>query len=307
MTDATKNVLVGVDAGGSHTAAVVADRRLNARGRASGPPGAVFPGHAAAAADAIAFTVREALAAAGTDMPAALLVVGAAGTGRATERDELVRALADYGLAERVEVTTDAAIALESVFHSGPGILLNAGSGSIAYARDADGVVWRVGGLGWQMGDEGSGYWIGRAALSASGKAADGRGPSTALSAALAGAIGAASLDDMVDWAGRADHKEVASLTRTVCHHARHGDAVARALVEAAGRELAEHVIALLHRFPGAHRVDVALAGGVLSPDSPVRDALLRILAEDAPAARHVDVVVDPTLGALTLAARLAG
>ncbi len=307
MTDGMKPVIVGVDAGGSHTAAVVADRRLNVRGRASGPPGAVLPGHTVAAADAIAFTVREALSAAGADAPAAALVVGAAGTGRTEERDQLRGALDGHHLADRVEVTTDAAIALESAFHAGPGILLNSGSGSIAYARDADGVVWRVGGLGWQMGDEGSGYWIGRAALTVFGKAADGRGPSTALSAALAGAIGAVSLDDMVEWAGRADHKEVASLTRTVCHHARHGDAAARAIVEAAGRELGEHVIALLHRFPGSRRVYVALAGGVLSSDSPVRDALLRVLAEEAPAARHVDVVVDPTLGALALAARLAG
>lgn len=301
------DIVIGVDAGGSHTEAVIADRRLTELARASGPPGAVRPGHASAAAYAIAFTVREALARAGVTGPAAALVAGAAGTGRSTEREQLERALEGHKLARRVEVTTDAAIALESAFHTAPGIVLVAGSGSIAYARDAAGVVWRVGGLGWQMGDEGSGYAIGRAALSAVGKGADGRGPATALAQTIAAQAGTTSLDDLVTWTDAADRRAVASLARLVCEAADAGDAVARTIIDDAARELCAHVRALLQRCDDDAPVRVAFAGRLIAAGTALHRAVLECLARDVPRAEPAEAPVDPPLGALALAARLAG
>lgn len=303
----TPVVLVGVDAGGSHTAAAVADEALVVLGRATGSAGAVRPGEVAGSAAAVSATVRQAMRGAGIEGPATLLVIGAAGAGRPEERDALRDAVSRVGLAERVEVTTDAAIALESVFHTMPGILVNAGSGSIAYARDPAGVVWRLGGLGWQLGDEGGGYALARAALSAVGKAADGRGPGTALSSAITTAVGATTLGDLIRWAASADRPAVAALARTVAETAQHGDPVARTLVEVAAEELALHVTALLHRFPEHGHVPVAFSGGLLTPGSAVRAALVGVLEAEVPSVEIAQATVDAPLGAVALAARLRG
>src|SRR5207249_10881432 len=110
-----------------------------------------------------------------------VLVVGAAGVGRDPERSELREALRTERVAEKIVVTGDLGLALEAAFAGGPGIVLVAGGGSVAVGRTPDGVVHRRGGLGWQMGDEGSAYAIARAALAAVGVAQDGRGPATSL------------------------------------------------------------------------------------------------------------------------------
>ncbi len=305
MTEQPTEFLVGVDAGGSHTEAVVADELLTIRARVRGPAGAVRPGGLPAAARAIVGAVRQALTEAGvTGLPRAL-VVGAAGAGREQERRALGDALIEAHVAHHVEVTTDAAVALESVFRQAAGILLIAGSGSIAYARDPSGVVWRAGGLGWQLGDEGSGYHLGRAVLGAVGKAADGRGPATALAAAVARHVGADSLDALVHWSGAASPGAVAALAKIAQEVAQGGDRVAQTLVDAAAEELAQHVLTLLQRFPAEVVVPVALAGGILTAGFPVRDALLATLAERAPRLSVVSQEVDPPRGALALAARL--
>lgn len=301
-------LLAGADSGGSHSEVAVADETLTIRARARGPGSAMGPGRAAPAAEVIVTTVRQALADAGSlDVPK-VLVVGAAGAGREEERRALRDALMELGVARRVEVTTDAAIALESVFHDTPGILLNAGSGSIAYARDPGGVIWRVGGLGWQLGDEGGGYSLGRAALAAVGRAADGRGPPTTLSHALPARIGGMdSFDALVRWANAAKPAQVAALAQAVQEAARDGDAVATDLVHEAADALVKHILALVRRFPAGTAVPVALTGGILSEGWPVREALRSRLEERAPQVLLVTRTVDPPRGALAMAARLRG
>lgn len=300
-------LFVGVDGGGSHTEAVVADQTLVVRARTRGESGAIGPGRVASAAQAIATTVRAALRRAeATDLPDAL-VAGVAGAGREAEQRALVEALSELGLARRIEVTTDAAIALESVFHGSAGILLNAGSGSIAYARDPSGVVWRVGGLGWQLGDEGGGYDLGRAALGAIGRASDGRGAATALSRVVTERIGLEALDDLVRWAGGATPSEVAGLAQAVQEAATAGDRTAIEIVDRAALALADHVTALLSRFPSGTGVPIALAGGILTEGWPVRTALGVVLSERHPQVVIAPQPVDPARGALAMAARLRG
>ena len=115
-------------------------------------------------------------------------MVGAAGAGREPEREELRKALRGENLAPTVVVTTDIEIALAAAFTDGPGIVVSAGTGSVAVGRDQAGKRHRIGGYGWQMGDEGSGYAIGRAALGAVSRAVDARSPKTG--AQRAGASG---------------------------------------------------------------------------------------------------------------------
>src|SRR5690606_5741852 len=144
------------------------------------------------------------------------LVVGAAGVGRSAEREELRAALRTHELAGRLVVTTDVELAMAAAFGTGPGLLLVAGTGSIALRRDASGTLRRAGGHGWQMGDEGSGYWIGRQALQALSRASDGRGPATDLRERFTTALRLSSVDDLVRWSVAAAPGEVAALASLV-------------------------------------------------------------------------------------------
>src|SRR5256714_1063889 len=125
-------LLSGGDGGGSHTAVAIADGDLRILGRAEGPGAAMRPEGGTRSAAVIAELVREAGGRAGVTLPADRLVVGAAGAGREPEREQLVAALLACGLAGEVRALGDAEAALMAAFKDGPGILVSAGTGSIA-------------------------------------------------------------------------------------------------------------------------------------------------------------------------------
>ena len=79
-----------------------------------------------------------------------------------------------------------------------PGVVVIAGTGSIAYGRNERNQAARAGGWGYMLGDEGSGYWIGRAALRAVLREADRRGPATQLTGLLLNYYGVARAQDLI-------------------------------------------------------------------------------------------------------------
>lgn len=298
-------ILLGVDAGGSHTTAAVADGTGAILVRADGGPGAMRRGGAAAAASAILQTCRDALEKAEREVKGDILVVGAAGVGREEERLALQAALEESGLAPRVVVLTDAAIALEAAFSDGPGVVLIAGTGSIAWACHPDGAHSRVGGLGPALGDQGSGYDLGRRGLRAVGLAIEGRGRRTQLTNLIMQRAHAPTLAELVAWASAAGVPAIAALAPAVLDAARDGDAVASALVDAAADDLARHVKALADRFPRGREIRVALGGSLLVRSDDYRKRVVaRIVAEVMDADILADPV-DPVLGAVQLARAL--
>ena len=293
-------VLIGADVGGTKTAVAVSEDGKIV-GRADGPGAAVRPGRALASASTIIEVVRSALSAAGR-LHADVLLVGAAGAGRPTEREELRTALRSESLASQVVVTTDIEIALAAAFGDGPGIVVSAGTGSVAVGRDQTGKQYRIGGYGWQMGDEGSGYAIGRASLGAVSRAVDGRSPGTALSDRVLQASRSADFDSLVRWAAGASPAEVAALAPHVLAVAAEGDPLAQGIADYAARELSQLAICLLPKMDLTPPVRVAITGGLLGPDQPLRKTLLAKLSEE-PAFEPTDAPVDSVAGALRLAA----
>src|SRR5919107_4571282 len=293
-------VLIGADVGGTKTAVAVS-RDGNIVGRANGSGAALRPERVLASAATIADTIRQALSSAGL-LLGDTLVVGAAGAGREAERDELRKALRGENVASSVVVTTDIEIALAAAFADGPGIVVSAGTGSVAVGRDRNGRRHRIGGYGWQMGDEGSGYAIGRASLGAVSRARDGRSPPTALSDRILQATRSADFDALVRWAAGASPAEVAALAPHVLAVAAGGDTLAKGIAEYAARELSQLAICLLPKMELTPPVPVAVTGGLLVPDQPLRRALLAKLREES-AFQPTDTPVDAVAGALQLAA----
>jgi len=289
-------ILLGADAGGSHSAVAIGREDGTVLGRAEGPGAAMRPGGAAASVVVLADIARRAATQAVVSLPVDRAVVGAAGAGRAQEQQELAAALVAAGIARAARV-------LATAFRSAPGIIINAGTGSIAYARDDAGRLHRCGGYGWQLGDEGGGYWLGRRALDAAARARDGRGEGSTLLARLLSGLGLEGFDDLVRWTATATPAQVAALAPHLLNAAREGEAVALRILRDAAGELGALVRALERFFPGAGEIPVALAGGLLFATSPLAAVLRQTLAADMPRARLQTGPVDTAVGALRLAA----
>jgi glucosamine kinase len=300
-------IIVGVDGGGSRTRAMVADERGTSIGSAEGGPSAVRPGEVERSAAIIAAVVGDALAAAGASQVPSVLCVGVAGVGRDAERADLHRALTARALADDVVVQTDATVALDDAFGDGAGVLLVAGTGSIAYGRGQTGVLARVGGWGPVCGDEGGGAWIGRRALSVVTAAADGREPETALVGVIVTAAEVRAPDDLIAWAAHATPADLASLAPAVLRCADSGDRRAMAIVSFATEELVLHVVTLARRLFVDERaaVPVAFAGGLLRRGSPLRARVEHRLKSAVPGALVDPRDVDPVRGAVRAAQRL--
>lgn len=300
-------VLLGIDVGGSRTRVVVArgGGDLTELARAEGPGAVMRPGGAAASAGVIADAARRAAVQAGVELPADAAVAGAAGAGRPLEQEDLAAAIRATGIARRVRVLADAEVALVAAFAGGPGILLNAGTGTVAWARDPGGRLHRSGGYGWQMGDEGGGYWLGRRALEAAGRAQNGREEGSTLLSRLLMALGLQQFDDLVRWSVTATPAQVAALAPHMLNAAREGEGVAQRAVGEAASELVALVTTLEPQFPGKAPVPVATTGGLLGTDSPLCAAFRDCLAVQMPRARLADRPVDAPAGALRLAAEL--
>lgn len=304
---ASRAIVIGVDAGGTHTRAAAAtlDGRIVARARsaAGNPRTAGDDAGRAEIAEAVAEVRR---AASGQVLHVA---IGSAGLVDAAPPEACHRWAEHLGV-EAVTVDSDARIAHAAAFGAGPGIMVVAGTGSQCLAFGPDGRRVRMGGWGPAFGDEGSAYWIARHAIATALRSLD-AGTDHPFSDALLEAAGApryapsaARHDALLDYlygpgAGPTRH---AALARHVARQAEDGVAEASALLAAAGRELARLALAAAERS-GCHRV--ARAGSVLDENRAVRDAFDRRCREDG-----LDVLPDrwdPVRGAVQLALSAVG
>jgi len=295
---------LGVDGGATKTLAVIVDATGREIGRGiagSGNQAAVGPERAVA-------SIREAVAMAaqraGSDGAFSAAWIGLAGVDRPGDRDRLLPHL--DALAGVVRLTNDAELALTGL-DGAVGVAVIAGTGSIAVGRDTSGRMARSGGWGHIIGDEGSGYELGRLALKAAARASDGRGPQTALLPAIMAEWRLSRADAMIDCVyPQGDKGEIARLSALVFAAAREGDAVARRIVREAATELAltAQAVGEMLAFPDG-ALPVALAGGMLIHEADFRATVLRRLRRRRPVGQ-VALVAEPALSAARAAHRLS-
>jgi len=171
--------VLGIDAGGTKTVCLLADAQATIVSEARGP-GANLHAAGELAVEKVLHDVMERAIGDRAIVPAAICL-GIAGVDRDDEAQVVRAMMRRIGYKSRTLVVNDALIALVAGAGDNPGIVIIAGTGSIVYGRNAAGEAARAGGWGHMIGDEGSGYWIGREALAAVMRGADGRGPSTGL------------------------------------------------------------------------------------------------------------------------------
>jgi len=313
MAESFMGCFLGIDGGGSRTTAWLADGDGKPLGCAeSGPSNPIKVGFRAAEREilkAYHACVREAgfsVAAARAARPPLLQAVaaGISGIDRQAAHRTLIAWMRRHIPARHYLLTTDAAIALAAAVRDGAGIIVIAGTGSIAYARDDQGKLMRAGGWGIPFDDGGSGYDIGRRAVSAAIQSADGRGPKTLLLEWICRQLHIRQITDVVT--AQLEQQQVAALFPLVMEAAGEGDLVARHLCDDAARELAELAVALL-KWAGWTRnsTHVVTSGGVFKSSKLIRESFTRHVRRFAPLARVEMLEDSPVQGALWLARNL--
>jgi N-acetylglucosamine kinase-like BadF-type ATPase len=289
--------VIGIDAGGTKTVGLLADERGDTLAEARGG-GANLQVHGELEVEKVLYGILEALG----NPPIAALCLGIAGVDRAGDEAVIRAILGRLGQRERTRVVNDAAIALVAGAPERTGIVVVAGTGSIAYGLDAAGRMARAGGYGHLLADEGSGYWLGREALRAAVRGHDGRGPRTPLGDRVLAALGVASLEELVPlvYERGLSRPQLSSLARLVQEAADAGDPLADALLDRAAGELALAARSVAGRLQLAGRYPVVLAGGLFHgcPDL-VRRLGARL---GLPGAEPRRLEGEPARGALALA-----
>lgn len=232
--------VLGIDGGGSKTAAIAADLQGNVLGRGtSGISNYQSVGLNQAIA-AINKASENAAADAGTTIhKCKVICLGLAGVGREEDRALMLPAIRKLNLADKITLEHDAAVALAGATACQPGVVAMAGTGAMAFGMNSSGEKRRAGGWGNILGDEGSAYYIARRALASACRAYDGREPETALMAKLMKHLG---LDDFTDIVKRiyreeTSTKEIASLAPLVSQSAKDGDETAVMILHDAAQE----------------------------------------------------------------------
>lgn len=303
-------LLLLVDAGGTHTRALVTTLCGVKAGESRGGPSNAFVAGEAEALANLTRTVRRALAcchARRAQIEAA--VIGSAGVDHRDGRDDSIqKALrAQFGWA-RVLVVEDALIALEGALLGRPGVVVASGTGSMVCGKTARGRIVRVGGWGPLFGDEGSAQWIGRHALQAAARAADGTGPKTMLLSIFNRVFGLGSFDGIIGaiYGRTMSPAKLGSLAPLVSQAAQRGDACALEIFERAGKELATQAAAAIRRL-NLQRPTVSYQGSTFRSGRLLLDPLERNLKHHVPDVSLAPPLLPPLGGAFLLALRELG
>ena len=311
----TRIVVAGIDGGASSTACVIADGEGHVLGVGRGGP--IDHLYRATGRRQTHTALREAIGAArreaGPRIPVRQVVraVVAGLTGLepdSAESRHAVRMIRALLPAHVVRATWDAEIAFAGASGGGPGVMVIAGTGSVALGRNRAGRTARAGGYGFLIDDAGGGVSIGQAALRAALRAADGWGPRTALEAMLRKHLGEWPEIRARVYGEGGGRPLLASLAPLVHRAARRGDPVARDILAEAGRSLGLLALAVAGRLRMSREpFDLFLVGGVFAMGAPVVEPLRAVVRLRAPRCRIRRPRHPPAAGAVLMALEAAG
>jgi N-acetylmuramic acid 6-phosphate etherase len=302
-----RTLVLGIDGGGTHTVALLAkvtEGVWTLLGRGAAGSSNLHAAGTASALAALDAAVDAAFAAAELKRDTVTSAcLGLAGAGRAEEQ-ALIRAWAEQArLAAKIDVTSDAAILLAAGTPKGWGLVLIAGTGSIALGRTKDGRSGRAGGWGYLLGDEGSCYALALAGLQAVARAADGRGPATMLTEHFLKRFNVSQPQELIGavYGGGWDRAGLAALAPLVVEAAE-SDAVAAEIVDQGARQLSLAAASVARQLQWTGPVPIALAGGLLLGSAGYRQRVLHALQSVGLQVDPVTLVQEPAEGALRVA-----
>ncbi len=232
---------------------------------------------------------------------------GIAGAGRRNVSRKLSVFLGQEFSGAVVSVTTDAEVALEAGVGAGPGVVLIAGTGSIAFGRNAEGETARAGGNGPWIGDEGSAFDIGRRAVIAVSRTRDCSAPVTLLSEMIPELLNCPDWDELLERIMKDPDQVFPKLFPLVVEAAEAGDSTAHEILFSSAIGLGNLAMNVIRRL-GMQQKEFSLlkCGGVFAKSTALDKILDPILRSEAKKARIARLDVSPAVGAARSAARLA-
>ncbi|HZR67105.1 MAG TPA: BadF/BadG/BcrA/BcrD ATPase family protein [Terriglobales bacterium] len=293
---------LGIDGGGTKTRCLVGDQDTQL-GAGSSSSCRVQKVGEACARDALSAAIHEACVQAGVS-PRQIVRTCAGITGAArTEISSAMRALISSLVGGDIEVVGDPEVAFEDAFGGGPGVLVIAGTGAIAYGRNLAGATARASGWGPAVSDVGSGNWIGVEAVRLALRAHD-RDQNSGLLTELIAGLGAKDFEDFIVKVNTTPPPDFSALFPVVLSRAEKGNAIARDILDQAGRQLAISAEVVLTKLFSEKNCPVATHGGIFSNSAIVRNSFAEQLRTEAPESPLLSRDVDPARGALQLARR---
>jgi N-acetylglucosamine kinase len=295
--------VLGIDAGGTKTVCLLADEtgRICAEARGGG---ANLQSAGELEVEKVLYHVME-TALDGYDIRPSAICLGIAGVDRPADAEAVRGIMHRIGFKTQTLVVNDALVALVAGAGDAPGVVVVAGTGSIAYGRNGSGQAARAGGWGYLLGDEGGGFWIGRAALSAVVRQFDGRGPSTQLTAMVLEHMQLRSPGELIREIYYRDlHRHaISGLAALVQKATDAGDAIAAQILSRAGGELAGAAASVITRLGmRGDSFPTVLAGGIFRGVPWLKGDVESRLSEAAPRSTVQLLDVEPALGAVRLA-----
>lgn len=304
-------VVVAVDGGGTRTRCGIFDEHGSLLGTASSGPSNQNCAERQVVVASVRQAIEDALRSCGKG-PEDVLVVSAALAGVEYDgagAEEANAILVEAGWANCL-IYGDVLAAHAGALGGESGVLVLAGTGSIAFAVAPDGRSSKAGGFGYLFGDEGSAFWIAREALKAASHADDGRGPATQLTAAFCRHLQIGEFSESLRFFYVDAPLAVTRLSQCsslVNEVAEAGDTVARRVLFSAGDELARLAEVLLRRLPAPGTTIVTYHGAVLLHSRLVRESFESSLRTRLPSVLLRAPVGDPVLGAYLLAQAFLG
>jgi N-acetylglucosamine kinase-like BadF-type ATPase len=295
--------VLGIDAGGTKTVCQLADERGHIL-REARRGGANLQAAGELEVEKVLHEVMEE-ALADRDVIPGAICLGIAGVDRPDDARVVGGIMRRIGYKARILVVNDALVALEAGAPGLPGVVVIAGTGSIAYGRNEHNQAARAGGWGYVLGDEGSGYWIGRAALRAVLREADRRGPATKLTQELLTFYGVARAQDLIHqvYAATLRPAAIAALAQGVMRAFTAGDEVAIGILRGAADYLESFALSVARRLDMAgSEFPFVLSGGMFRAVPWLEEELARRLPQASPHSRTMLLDVEPAAGAVRLA-----
>jgi N-acetylglucosamine kinase-like BadF-type ATPase len=299
---------LGVDGGGSKTAALLTDEAGDPLGRGIAPGSNHLRVGIDTATRNIERAVNVALVEAGiAHKQIEYAYCGIAGSDHPEHHDRVVESLRVFFPRGNFIVDTDARIALTGAVGFGAGVVIIAGTGSVAFGRNESGEEARAGGWGPIIGDEGSGYAIARQGLAAVVRAFDGRGEPTIMTELLCSEYELCNPVDLPRFVYATSTKtgDIARYGKLVVDAAQKGDAVALDILDASGHELGECVLAVVRKLKlQQHEFPVAYVGGVFKAGDVLLEPMRRTIAIETAQSRLAPPERSPVEGAALMAIR---
>jgi N-acetylglucosamine kinase-like BadF-type ATPase len=263
---------IGIDGGGTKTKCIISDENLNILSESIGGPSNFLINGVETVSETLIHLIKNCINNLGINISSiSSTVIGTAGGGRRTDAKQLENAILSLAQKENfplglIRVDSDARIALEGAFSGKPGSILIAGTGSIMFGKDKNGIVHRVGGFGRILGDEGSGFRLGQKALNAVSKEFDGRGPKTLISVYLDQEFSIKTPDDLINEIYKKNF-DIASVAPLVFKAAENSDKIAQNIIETESDEIIHHILSM-KKILNENTLFLSFIGSLLTKDN---------------------------------------